>query len=66
MKIETEIIASITATPIGRAVILMILYVEILKTDVFVYSKINDLYIFPFIITCNNIYYQTTSVMAVF
>jgi len=36
MKVETDIIASITASPVGQAVILLIMYVETFKTDVFV------------------------------
>ena len=34
MKIETDIIISIPASLIGRAVILVIMYVEIFKTDI--------------------------------
>jgi hypothetical protein len=33
MKVETDIITSKAARPIGGAVILMIMYVETLKTD---------------------------------
>ena len=33
LNVETDIIASITASPIGRTVILVIMYVETFKTD---------------------------------
>ena len=35
MKVETDIFGSIAASPIGRALILMIMYVGTFKTDVF-------------------------------
>jgi hypothetical protein len=38
LKVETDIIASATARPTGRAVILMIMYVEIFKTGVIVFN----------------------------
>ena len=41
MKVETDIITSITASLIGRAVILVIMYVEIFQTDVIVFIS-ND------------------------
>jgi hypothetical protein len=34
MKVETHIIASMTASPIGSAVILVIMYAETFKNDV--------------------------------
>jgi hypothetical protein len=37
LKVETDIIASIAASPTGRAVVLMIIYVEIFKTDIIVF-----------------------------
>jgi len=37
LKVETHIIASIAASPTGRAVILVIMYVEILKTGIIVF-----------------------------
>ena len=37
MKVETDIIASITASLIERAVKLVIIYVETFKTDIFLY-----------------------------
>jgi hypothetical protein len=37
MKVETDIITSIAASPIGWAVILMIIYVETFKTDVIIF-----------------------------
>ena len=37
MKVETDIIAIITASLIERAVILMIMYVEVFKTGVIVF-----------------------------
>ena len=39
LKVETDIIASATARPTGRAVILMIMYVEIFKTNVIVFNR---------------------------
>jgi hypothetical protein len=33
LKVETDIITSIAASPIGRAVILVIMYVETFKTN---------------------------------
>jgi hypothetical protein len=36
LKVETYIIASITTSPIGRAVMLVVMYVEIFKTKVIV------------------------------
>jgi hypothetical protein len=41
LKVETDIIGSITVSQIGRAVILVIIYVEILKTGVIVFSVLN-------------------------
>jgi hypothetical protein len=41
MKIETDIITRITASLIGKAVILVIMYVEIFQTDVIVFIS-ND------------------------
>jgi hypothetical protein len=37
MKVKTDIIASIAASPIGRVVILLIMYVETFKTVVIVF-----------------------------
>jgi len=39
MKVETNIIASITAGLVGRAVILEIMCVETFKTDVNIYFR---------------------------
>jgi hypothetical protein len=36
LKVETYIIASITTSPIGRAVMLVVMYVETFKTKVIV------------------------------
>jgi hypothetical protein len=41
LKVETDIIASITASTMGRVVILVIMYVETFKTDVIVLSILN-------------------------
>jgi hypothetical protein len=40
LKIETDIITSIEASPIGRPGILVIMYVEIFEIDVFVFISI--------------------------
>jgi len=40
LKVETDIITSIAVSPIGRAVILMIMYVENFKRDVIVFIGI--------------------------
>jgi hypothetical protein len=45
MKVETELIANISANPIGRPLILVVIYVKTFKTDVIVF--ISD------IIMCN-------------
>ena len=37
MKVETDIITNITVSLIGRAVLLVIMYVEIFKTDVIIF-----------------------------
>ena len=37
LKVKTDIITSITARPIGRAAILVIMYVESFETDVIVF-----------------------------
>jgi hypothetical protein len=37
LKVETDIITTISANPTGRAVILVIMYVKIFKTDVIVF-----------------------------
>ena len=37
MKVKTDIIASIAASPIGQVVILLIMYVETFKTVVIVF-----------------------------
>ena len=37
LKVDTEIITSITSCPVGRAVILVIMYIEIFKSDVVVF-----------------------------
>jgi hypothetical protein len=40
LKVRTDIITSITVIPVGRAVILVIMYVEIFKMDVIVFFGI--------------------------
>ena len=42
MEVETDIISSITASPIRRAVILVIMHVEKLKTDVIVFLSVTS------------------------
>ena len=42
LKVETDIITSITTSPTGRAVILVIMYVKIFKTGVIVFN--NDVF----------------------
>ena len=37
LKVDTEIITSIASCPVGRAVILVIMYIEIFKSDVVVF-----------------------------
>ena len=37
MKVKTDIIASITASPTGRPAILVIMYVETIKTDFIIF-----------------------------
>ena len=37
MKVETDIITNITVSLIGRAVLLVIMYAEIFKTDVIIF-----------------------------
>ena len=37
MKVETDIITNIAANPVGRAEILVIMYVKTLKSDVIVF-----------------------------
>jgi len=39
LKVETDIITSITASPLGRTAILVIMYVETFKTDVIVFVR---------------------------
>jgi hypothetical protein len=39
LKVETDIITSITTSPTGRAVILVIMYVKIFKTGVIVFNS---------------------------
>ena len=41
MKVETDIISSISASPIGRIVIVLIMIVEKIKTDVIIVNCIN-------------------------
>ena len=37
LKVETDIITSITVSPVGLAAILVLMYVETFKTDVIVF-----------------------------
>jgi hypothetical protein len=41
LKVKTDIIVSIAASSIGRAVILVIMYVKTFKTNVIVFDGIN-------------------------
>jgi len=42
LKVETEIITSIMASPKGRAAVLMIMYVETFKADVIVFLLVTS------------------------
>ena len=42
MKVETDIIVSITASPIGKAVILVILSVSTFKTAIILYLSVTS------------------------
>ena len=47
MKVKTDIIANIPASLIGRAVILVIMYVKTFKSDVIVYIGYIKMYLMP-------------------
>jgi len=39
LKVETDIITSITASPMGQIAILVIMYVQTFKTDIIVFYR---------------------------
>ena len=56
MKVETKLFMSITLSEIGQAVILVIMYVKIFKTDVIVFiGKITAFY--DYIIKNNQLHF---------
>jgi hypothetical protein len=51
LKVETDIIFSITVSPIGWAVVLVIIYVETFKTDILLFLLVNHN---AFVVTLTN------------